>query len=102
MESSVNYNTLYSFVRRGGRKLSRKSLNSIARTLGVLPEELEGKSEVSRLVGADAELWLTIGDIIGDLEGEERDGMIRFINSFLEANADFIMSVYRKPKEEDL
>ena len=68
----------------------------------MLPEELEGKSEVSRLVGADAELWLTIGDIIGDLEGEERDGMIRFINSFLEANADFIMSVYRKPKEEDL
>ena len=102
LESSINYNTLYSFVKRGGSRLPEDSLNSIAQALGITAEELEGENpSEKKLSDAGIALAMTIGGIVGDLTGEERDNMVLLINSFLKANTGFIRGIYDKLKKGD-
>ena len=97
-ESSIKYTTLYSFVKRGGTKLSGESIDNIARALGILPEELTGKVAVKEFNEADAALSLTLGSILGGLEGKEREDMVRLLNNFLTANVAFIKYLYKKTR----
>ena len=101
-ESSINYNTLYSFVKRGGKKLPSDSIIRLSEALGMKPEELTG-DELPPSSPSDAEitLGLTISSIVGNRIGKEREDVLYLINSFLEKDGSLINSIYKKLSKED-
>lgn len=104
LESSINYNTLYAFVKRGGKTLTEESLRNVASALGISPEQLTS-DEISieeRPSEATIALNLTISSIIGQLTGGEAERMLYTINTFLEEQAHLIKLMYRNTTKEEM
>lgn len=101
LEADLNYNTLYAFVKRGGKKLPDKQITKIAKVLGINENALKNVDDIED-IPTEAEILLntTIKAIVGESSGKERDNKLYLINSFLEANSSLIKSIYKKLEEK--
>lgn len=99
LESGINYNSLYAFVKRGGERLPDESIENIANVLEIkkktlISEELVVDRKEVNLTEAEAKLQATISSIVGLSTGKEREEKLYLINTFLETNAGLIKEVY--------
>lgn len=101
LEADLNYNTLYAFVKRGGKKLPDEQIVKIAKVLGISENTLKNGDEIEE-ARTEAEILLntTINAIVGESSGKEREDKIYLINSFLEANSSLIKNIYRKLEDK--
>lgn len=101
ISADINYSTLYAIVKRGSQNVNHEILVRVARVLCVPVSYLKQSGLPDEAITeAEIQIHNTINGIVGLAVGEEREEMLYYINSFLEANRNFLESSYRAIKRK--